>query len=137
MYSYKDRLRAVELYIKLGKRPKAVIRQLGYPTKNSLMARHEVFQKRGDLHASYVPRKPKYSDEQKIVAIEHYINHGRSIAFTRKALGYPGLHAIKQWVYERYPEIKKCLVSKAARPAASLAAKRAAVFELITREGSA
>ena len=30
MYSYEDRIRAVELYIKLGKRVKATIRQLGY-----------------------------------------------------------------------------------------------------------
>jgi putative transposase len=29
MYSYEDRVRAVALYIKLGKRPKATIRQLG------------------------------------------------------------------------------------------------------------
>ena len=29
MYSYEERLRAVELYLKLGKRPSAVIRQLG------------------------------------------------------------------------------------------------------------
>ncbi|PRH40546.1 hypothetical protein C6T65_20375 [Burkholderia vietnamiensis] len=36
MYSYEDRVRAVELYLKLGKRVKATIRQLGYPTKNSL-----------------------------------------------------------------------------------------------------
>jgi transposase-like protein len=36
MYSYADRLRAVELYIRLGKRLKATIRQLGYPTKNAL-----------------------------------------------------------------------------------------------------
>jgi len=33
MYSYEDKIRAVELYIKLGKRVKAAIRQLGYPTK--------------------------------------------------------------------------------------------------------
>lgn len=32
MYSYEDRIRAVELYIKLGKRVRATIRQLGYPT---------------------------------------------------------------------------------------------------------
>lgn len=31
MYSYEDRIRAVELYIKLGKRTGATIRQLGYP----------------------------------------------------------------------------------------------------------
>lgn len=36
MYSYEDRLRAVQLYIKLGKRVRLTIRQLGYPTKNAL-----------------------------------------------------------------------------------------------------
>ena len=36
MYSYEDRIRAVELYIKLGKRTSPTIRQLGYPTKNAL-----------------------------------------------------------------------------------------------------
>ncbi|PFH20629.1 hypothetical protein [Burkholderia sp. JKS000303] len=49
MYSYEDRLRAVELYLKLGKRIKATIRQLGYPTKNSLKAWCEAFEKSGDL----------------------------------------------------------------------------------------
>lgn len=36
MYSYEDRIRAVELYIKVGKRIGVTIRQLGYPTKNAL-----------------------------------------------------------------------------------------------------
>jgi hypothetical protein len=36
MYSYDDRLRAVRLYIKLGKRNGLTIHQLGYPTKNAL-----------------------------------------------------------------------------------------------------
>ena len=34
MYSYEDRIRAVKLYIQMGKRSDATIRQLGYPTKN-------------------------------------------------------------------------------------------------------
>jgi len=38
MYSYEDRLRAVKLYLKLSRRVKATIYQLGYPTKNSLKA---------------------------------------------------------------------------------------------------
>jgi hypothetical protein len=37
MFSYKDRIRAVLLYLTLGKRIGATIRQLGYPTKNSLL----------------------------------------------------------------------------------------------------
>ncbi len=36
MYSYEDRIRAVELYIRLGKRVGATILQLGYLTKNAL-----------------------------------------------------------------------------------------------------
>ncbi|PRX19140.1 hypothetical protein B0G75_1393 [Paraburkholderia sp. BL18I3N2] len=40
MFSYEDRIRAVRLYLKLGKRIGATIRQLGYPTKNSLKAWH-------------------------------------------------------------------------------------------------
>ena len=32
MYSYEDRIRAVKLYLKLGKRIAATLRQLGYPT---------------------------------------------------------------------------------------------------------
>ena len=37
MYSYEERIRAVKLYIKFGNRLGATIRQLGYPTKNSLI----------------------------------------------------------------------------------------------------
>jgi putative transposase len=32
MYSYEDRIRAVELFIKLGQRVAEIIHQLGYPT---------------------------------------------------------------------------------------------------------
>lgn len=49
MYSYSDRLRAVELYIRLGKRVKATIRQLGYPTKNALKSWYREYEQRRDL----------------------------------------------------------------------------------------
>lgn len=51
MYSYDDRLRAVRLYIKLGRRAGLTIRQLGYPTKNALKAWHRVYEERQDLPA--------------------------------------------------------------------------------------
>ena len=37
LFSYEDRLRAVQRYIKLDKRIGLTIRQLGYPTKNALL----------------------------------------------------------------------------------------------------
>ena len=137
MYSYEERLRAVKLYIKLGRRFKATIRQLGYATKNSLKAWHNEFQERGDLKDGYLRSKEKYSEDQKNLALRHYLNHGRCIAYTAKALGYPGRAKLREWVRERYPETAHYVIGKLGRPRVTLASKRAAVYELCTREGSA
>lgn len=137
MYTHEERLRAVDLYVKLGRRSRATIRELGYPTKNSLKNWYQEFLKRGGLQVVYVRSKQKYSAEQKNVAIEHYMNHGRCFSATLKALGYPGRGTLTEWVRERYPETRKCVVGKAVRPTVTLASKRAAVYELCTREGSA
>jgi putative transposase len=53
MYSYEDRIRAVKLYIKLGKRLRATIRQLGYPTKNSLIGWYREYEQAKDLRVGY------------------------------------------------------------------------------------
>jgi hypothetical protein len=82
MYSYEDRIRAVELYIKMGKRVRPTIRQLGYPTKNALKSWHEEYERRLDLSSGYVRSKPKYSQIQKEHAVKHYAAHGRCIAST-------------------------------------------------------
>ena len=65
MYSYEDRIRAVKLYIKLGKRSYPTIRQLGYPTNNALKNRHREYEHSRDLQVGYVRSSQKYSDEQK------------------------------------------------------------------------
>ena len=79
MYSHDERTRAVELYIKLGKRAAATVRQLGYPTKNALKSWHREFEQRHDLPLGYVRLKSKYSDEQKGLAVEHYLTHDRLV----------------------------------------------------------
>jgi len=56
MYSYADRLRAVELYIRLGKRLNATIRQLGYPTKNALKGWYREYLQHLDLRVQPVAR---------------------------------------------------------------------------------
>ena len=88
MYSYEERIRAVRPYIKLGKRIAATIRQLGYPTKDSLKPWHREYKQSHDLRSSYVRSRWKYSFEQKKVAVDHYLNHGRCAAETLRALGY-------------------------------------------------
>jgi len=72
MYSYKDRIRAVRLYIKLDKRTGATIRQLGYPTKNALKSWYREYEQSRDLQVGYARSMCKYSDEQRQVGSQEY-----------------------------------------------------------------
>lgn len=64
MYLYEDRIRAVTLYIQLGKRVAATIQQLGYPTKNSLKSWHRE-DEQGLALKTAVVRSPKFTVAQK------------------------------------------------------------------------
>ena len=137
MYSYEDRVRAVELYVKLGKRTGATIRQLGYPTKNSLKSWHEEYEGRLGLSSVYVRSNTQYSKNQKQKAVEHYAEHGRCIASTIKAVGYPGRDSLRAWIGEFQPDSRQYVVRSAVSSPRSPELKMLAVLELCTREGSA
>ena len=72
MYSYEERIRAVKLYIKLGKRLRATIRHLGYPTKNTLIGWVREYEQDRELRAGYVLSGQKYSDQDKHAAIANF-----------------------------------------------------------------
>lgn len=76
MYSYEDRVRAIQLYIKLDKRIRATIRQLGYRTNNALKSWHREYERRSALPKGCAGR-PKYSQDQRLAAIAHYLAHDR------------------------------------------------------------
>ena len=137
MYSYEDRIRAVKLFIKLGMRPKATIRQLGYPTKNALIGWYRAFIQDSDLQEGYVRSIRKYSDHQKKTAVEHYLDHGRCIAATLRALGYPCRGTLVAWIEELHPNIRQRLVGRAPYFQHPQEFKNAAVIELCTRNTSA
>jgi putative transposase len=134
MYSSDDRLRAVQLYIKLGKRVGLTIRQLGYPTKNALKAWHQAYQQRQDLPLGYV-REPKYTLAQKQLAVDHFTANGRCLAVTIKALGYPSRSLLARWIRDACPELRP-RVGQARAPLSSKA-KQSAVMALCLRQGSA
>ncbi|MBP1872341.1 transposase InsO family protein/transposase-like protein [Ensifer adhaerens] len=138
MYSYEDRMRAVQLYIKLGRRVKATIRQLGYPTKNALKQWCREYERGPGLSAGYVRTKRRYSDEQKRIAVEHYLSHGRCIAWTIKALGYPCRGKLSAWIDEYEPDgRRRVLSSNATATPRSEQQKRTAVIDLCSRRESA
>ena len=49
MYSYEDRMRAVQLYIQYGRRGAATVRDLGYPSVKHLRRWYRCYMKTGDL----------------------------------------------------------------------------------------
>jgi transposase InsO family protein/transposase-like protein len=134
MFSYEDRLRAVQLYIKLGKRIGLTIRQLGYPTKNALRNWYREYERCQDLPTGYV-RRPRYSEADKHRAVEHYLAHGRCIAVTIKALGYPSRALLPVWLQELHPQEHVRVVGRAQELAPQ--AKQSAVIALCTRSASA
>ncbi|PWE53335.1 IS3 family transposase [Metarhizobium album] len=138
MYSYEDRMRAVQLYIKLGKRVKATIRQLGYPTKNALKHWCREYERGHVLAAGYVRTKQRYSDEQKRIAVEHYLSHGRCLAWTMRALGYPCRQKLSAWIDEYDPDAKRRVVGNIVTiTPRSDQQKRTAAIDLCSRRESA
>jgi putative transposase len=135
MYSYEDRLRAVQLYIKLGERVGLTIRQLGYPTKNALKGWHREYVQRRQLPSGYA-RQAKYTQAQKEQAVAHYLENGRCLAATIKTLGYPSRTLLSAWIQEQRPEARARVVGR-VQGSMSTAMKQSAVIALCMREGSA
>ena len=135
MYSREDRIKAVKLYIKYDFSVAEVRRELGYP------AGHETLQQ---WHRDYLEeletgvinepnaRMRTYTDEQKRIAVEHYLSHGRSLARTMRNLGYPSSPTLVAWIEELAPESRKRFYPIEC----SYEQKKAAVIDLCTREGT-
>ena len=134
MYSYEDRLRAVRRYVKLGKRLGLTIRQLGYPTKNALKTWYREYEQRLDLPAGYA-RQPRYSQAHRERAVEHYRDHGRCIAATIKALGYPSRSLLSAWLQELNPQARAPVGGRPQELTPE--AKQSAVIALCMRPASA
>ncbi|MFC0280361.1 hypothetical protein ACFOHK_15240 [Falsigemmobacter intermedius] len=107
MYSYEERMRAVALYVKLGKRPHGTIRELGYASRNALKGCCLKFERQQDLPARSAPRPQKFSEAQKQAALAHYASHGRCVSWTFRALAYPGRAKLTAWVGEAFPEVRR------------------------------
>ena len=106
VYSLEERMKAVSLYFKYGCSPAAVRRELGYPTKNTVKQWAREFRATGALHErSHRNRHgSKYSEEQKQVAVDHYLQHARNQRRTIAALGYPNRETLRQWLDEALPD---------------------------------
>lgn len=136
MYSYKERKKAVELYIQYGYRAAAVVRALGYPNRHTLKRWAQEFKTDKELHQGYC-RVEKYTEDQKQTAITYYVEHGQCASQTVKALGYPSPTVFRRWLNETFPDREKRCVSGKAMVEYPQKEKKQAVIDLCARQGSA
>lgn len=106
MYSYEDRMKAVNLLIKNDLQYAITIRMLGYPDRKMLHNWYQEFKTNGELKRSS-SRTPKYSQEQIDTALKYYYEHGQSASNTVRKLGYPSLYQFSLWLDKYEPDRKK------------------------------
>lgn len=135
MFSYEKRKKAVDLYFKYHKNGAAVIRELGYPSRNALRYWVKEFENEGLLHENN-KHKSKYSDEQRRLAVNHYLDHGKSISKTIRAIGYPNRYTMSLWLKEDVEGYKSRNVAKSCQEVYTDDYKKEAVIDLMIRDQS-
>lgn len=136
MYSYEDRITAVRLYIKYGRKTTTVIRELGYPSRKNLIRWVRIYEAGGGL-PERSRSKPRYTLEQKRLAVDHYFDHGCCLAQTCRDLGYPSRGYLRSWLDEMRPGTRQVVTSTRDKALFTPEHKRQAVSDLCERQGSA
>lgn len=132
MYSHEERTRAIELYIKYGKSAADAIRELGYPSRDTLRTWYKEYLEELESNVVVVhgSRLKKYSDSQKRRAVDYYLEHGKSLTRTMRALGYPSQLKLIEWIDELAPGMRKLNNSLEC----TYEQKKSAVIDLCTRK---
>ncbi|CAH2259788.1 HTH-like domain [Enterococcus faecium] len=106
MFSHKERVRAIQLFLKYDCSYAATIRELGYPSIGALRKWYKEYLESRELHQEH-RKKSKYSEEQKRIAVNHYFEYGQCYARTIRMLGYPNRESLRQWCEELAPGARK------------------------------
>lgn len=138
MYSLEQRRVAIETFIKFGYSYADTIAELGYPNRQSLYNWWRDYQECGEVRPGKPTREPKFTPEMKQAAVEHYLEHGRGLARTMRALGYPkSREYLASWIDELAPgQRKNRPAAKSRREDIPLKEKIQAVAELESRDGT-
>jgi transposase-like protein len=106
MFTYEERIKAVKLLIQYDMSYSTVIRELGYPSRESLGNWYNEYSANGELHQNFI-KKPKFTEEEKQKAVNYYLEHGKCVSRTVKKLGYPSCPMLDKWIQELAPDKKK------------------------------
>ena len=136
MYSYEQRRVAIELCCQHDGRVPAVVRVLGYPSVKQLRRWHRHYQQTGEIPEAE-PRRSRYTENQKAIAVRHYFDTGQCLAHTRRSLGYPNLDLLRAWIDAAAARKTGPEPTTGRAVPFSQTEKQQAVIQLGSRDGSA
>ena len=130
-YTFEQRKKAVELYIKYGKSVSAVRNELGYPSRQAMYNWYADYVEHG-FRPDYRPHR-KFTEEQRRAAVDHYLSHGKRMSATIGALGYPARKGLlAEWIDELAPGERR---TRARASTYTDGQKLDAVVDMETRAG--
>ena len=136
MYSREQRIKAVELWLRYDKCETDVLHELGYPSRKMLPKWHQELQqeKETGIILDRTDRYSSYTRQQRQEVVDYYLEHGRSLSRSIRALGYPSKPALAKWCEELAPEHRK---RRGGAVQFSKEQKKDAVIALCSRRASA
>ena len=138
MYSTEQRRVAIETFIRFDHSYADTIAELGYPNRHTLNNWWREYRTTGEVPIAKAIREPRFSEEQKRAAVEHYLSHGRKLKRTMKALGYPKARmTLCEWIDELAPGQRKYRGPNPKKDAVPIEKKVQVVAELEARTGPA
>ena len=81
-----------------------VIDELDYPNRKMLRIWYKKYLETNSCERKH--RRSKYSENDRKIAVEHFLNHGRNATYTRKVLGYPSRQIMTKWICEDVKDYK-------------------------------
>lgn len=73
MFSYEQRKAAIDLLVKYDRCWADVIRELGYPDRQTLRAWWEAYEATGEVPVGYRRRKGRFTEEDKRAAVDYEV----------------------------------------------------------------
>jgi transposase-like protein len=137
-YSEEQRRSALETFIRFDHSYADTIAEVGYPNRGTLRGWWREYERTGAVPVRKSVSDPTYTDAMKRAAVDHYLGHGRSLARTARALGYPkSRQLLGEWIDEYAPGQRKRRGPGPDRGPVPLERKVQVVAELEARTGTA
>ena len=138
MHSTEQRRLAIETFIRFDHSYADTMAELGYPDRHTLNNWWREYGETGEVPVGKMIREPRFSDDQKREAVEHYLGHGKSLRRTMRALGYPrGSDTLRGRIDELAPGQRKHGGPNPRRGPVPIEKKARVIAELEARTGPA